>query len=46
MENTKKKRKFKREVEQDQPTNPKADNTKSNTFDIDSDTIKDKKNKK
>lgn len=40
------KRKFKRKVEQSNPTNPSGNtNIDNNTFDIDEDTIKDQKNK-
>ena len=41
------KRKFKRKVEQSQPTNPYGNKNNANKeFDIDSDTIKDKQHKK
>ncbi len=40
------KRKFKRKVEQSNPTNPSGNTSiDNNTFDIDEDTIKDQKNK-
>lgn len=41
-----KNRKFKRKVEQKYPTNPKIDNTETNKFDIDKETIKEQQNKK
>jgi hypothetical protein len=40
------KRKFKRKVEQSDPTNPSGNtNVDTNTFDINEDTIRDQKNK-
>lgn len=39
-------RKFKRKVEQKDPTNPKINNTETNKFDIDKKTIKKQQNKK
>lgn len=41
-----KKRKFKRKVKQNHPTNPKINNVENNKFDIDNDTIKEQQNKK
>lgn len=47
MGNIKDKRKFKRKVEQSNPTNPTANtNIDTNKFDIDEETIKKQKNKK
>lgn len=47
MNITKHRRKFKRKVEQSNPTNPTANtNIDTNTFDIDENTIKDQQNKK
>ncbi|MBP8793458.1 MAG: hypothetical protein KBH29_09790 [Lutibacter sp.] len=41
-----KNRKFKRKVEQTDPTNPKINNSETNKFDIDNKTIKEQQNKK
>lgn len=47
MGTIKDKKKFKRKEEQQDPTNPKRNNTsETNDFNIDSTTIKDKQNKK
>lgn len=44
--NIKDKRKFKRKTKQDNPTNPTGNtNIKTNTFDIDEETIKKQQNK-
>tara|TARA_R110000765_G_scaffold333531_1_gene424045 strand:+ start:583 stop:723 length:141 start_codon:yes stop_codon:yes gene_type:complete len=40
------KRKFKREVEQKHPTNPKINNSETKKFNIDKETIKGQQNKK
>ncbi|WP_187269361.1 hypothetical protein [Algibacter pacificus] len=41
-----KNRKFKRQVEQKNPSNPKINNTKVDEFDLDNSTIKEQQSKK